>query len=561
MEFWESDVIYAFGDYRIDSTLFQITRGDETLHVEPQVLELLITLIDNRDHVVTRDELLEKVWKGRVVSDTTLSSRIKSARKVIGDDGIRQDWIKTVHGRGFRFMGRVAVEGAEQSATENRQPGPAEFARPATRYARSGETHIAYHLFGEGPVNLVMTPGFVSHIDNYWDHPELSSYLHRIGSGARVAMFDKRGTGLSDRVVALPGMDERMDDVRAVMDAAGFDTAYLMGVSEGGSLATLFAAYHPERCDGLILYGAFAQFRHWFPDETALQELFDYIQSDWGSGKSLPQFAPNFSGDPELVHWWGKFERLGATPGAAMTLMRMNSRIDISDVLPSVRVPTLVIHRTGDVLIDVEGGRQLAEGIPGARYVELPGTDHLPFLGRNTNDIVDAILGFLDRPAEQVKSNRVLATILLLHYGTDTDPRVVDAVTSAVKDRLRGYRASRIRLQPSVIAATFDAPARALECAGRISTLLCEQEVAHRISVHAGEIDPDDASLDDVAVRIASDIAGHAPGNEVLTSRTIHDLVAGSGIELQDCGEHPLPSINQDWRLYRLVRDQHAAPE
>ncbi|HSH41308.1 MAG TPA: alpha/beta fold hydrolase [Arenicellales bacterium] len=547
-------MIYAFGDYRLDSTRFQINRDTETLPVEPQVLELLITLIENRDHVVTRDELLEKVWKGRVVSDTTLSSRIKSARRTIGDDGIRQAWIRTVHGRGFRFVGPVVEVSDDPTDAGDRSLGSAMQNRPDTRYARSGETHIAYHLFGDGPVNLVMMPGFVSHIDNYWDQPELSRYLRRIGSGARVAMFDKRGTGLSDKVEALPGMDERMDDVRAVMDAAGFDTAYLMGVSEGGSLATLFAAYHPERCDGLILYGAFAQFRHWFPDEAALQKLFDYIKSEWGSGRSLPNFAPNFADDPALIHWWGKFERLGATPGAAMTLMRMNSRIDISDVLSSVRVPTLVIHRIGDALIDVEGGRQLAAGIPGARYLELAGADHLPFLGDNTDEIIGAILGFLDRPATPARVDRVLATILLIRFGTAPDPRRSDTVLDEVEARMRRYRPDRIRFEPPVLVATFDAPARALECAHLASTLLRVRNVEHRVGVHAGEIDPGDDKLEDMAVRIASDIAGHARSNEVLASRTIHDLVAGSDVELQDFGEFALPSIGQAWRLYHLLR-------
>lgn len=195
-----------------------------TLPVEPQVLELLIVLIENRDHVVTRDELIQKVWKGRVVSDTTLSSRVKTARHLIGDDGTRQELIKTVHGRGFRFVGSVEVEAAAQLLASDRLDNPAPIPRPATRYAKSGDIHIAYHLFGNGPANVILMPGFVSHIDNYWDEPGLNRYLCQIGSRARMAMFDKRGTGMSDKVDALPGMDERMDDVRAVMDAVGQST-------------------------------------------------------------------------------------------------------------------------------------------------------------------------------------------------------------------------------------------------------------------------------------------------------------------------------------------------
>ena len=544
-------MIYTFGDIRIDSARFQISRAGKTLAVEPQVLELLVVLLDNRDHVVTRDELLEKVWKGRVVSDTTLSSRIKTARQIIGDDGARQDYIKTIHGRGFRFVGKIELEDPARPPAEGGRPESGAIPRPATRYARSGDIHIAYHLFGGGPVNLILCPGFVSHIDNYWDEPHFNRMLGRLGGRARVAMFDKRGTGMSDKVDSLPGMDERMDDVRAVMDAAGFDTAFIMGISEGGSLATLFAAHHPERCDGLILYGSFAQFKHWFPDEASLQTLFDYIESDWGSGKSLPKFAPTAAVDPEFVRWWGKFERLGATPGAAISLMRMNSQIDISDVLPSVRVPTLVIHRSEDVLIDVEAGRQLAEHIADAQYVELPGPDHLPFAGENADEIIEAIERFLEHPRRRVKSSRVLATILLIQ--SSTGQRLSNADESAVKEEARRFRATRVSSQPSGIAATFDGPARALECARSVSSLLRRGGVGHRIGVHAGEISLDGEAPTGVALEIASDVIGHSGDNEILVSRTVHDLVAGSGIALQDRGVFSLPSIKQNWHLFQVV--------
>jgi len=553
MDFARPNVIYAFGEYRIDTALFQVTRGDSPLSVEPQVLELLIVLIENRDHVVTRDELIENVWKGRVVSDTTLSSRIKTARQLIGDDGTRQQFIKTVHGRGFRFVGQVEVEAGAQSSAGERLDEPVPIPRPATRYAKSGDVHIAYHLFGNGSANIILMPGFVSHIDNYWDQPGLNRYLCQLGSRARMAMFDKRGTGMSDKVDALPGMDERMDDVRAVMDAAGFETAFVMGVSEGGPLAALFAAHHPERCDGLIMYGAFARFKHWVPDDAALQQLFDYIESDWGSGKSLPQFAPGVADDPEFVRWWGKFERLGGTPGATIALMKMNSQIDISHVLPTIQVPTLVIHRSNDVLIDIEAGRQLAAEIPGAQYVELPGYDHLPFVGNNRDDITDAILRFLEHPAKREKSSRVLATIVLVDYEGDPATLVSDADASAVKDRIRRYRASRIAAKRNGVVATFDGPARGIECAQAVSEYLRGRGIDHRIGVHAGEIDLASDGIGGVAMDIARDVAGHAGNNEIRVSRTVNDLVAGSGFELADCGVFSLPSIQQDWHLFRLA--------
>ena len=529
-------MVYSFGDVRIDAARFEIARGGRALAVEPQVLELLILLLKHRDRVVTRDELLESVWRGRVVSDTTLSSRIKTARQLIGDDGARQDYIRTIHGRGFRFVGEVA----EQTSVPAAPAAPWE--RPATRYARSGDVHVAYQLFGDGPARLVLAPGFVSHIDNYWDNAKFRDWLNGLGRLARVAMFDKRGTGLSDPVSALPPMDERMDDLRAVMDAAGFETAHVMGISEGGSLAALFAAHHPERCEGLIIYGGFAQFKHWHPDEASLQRLFDYVESDWGTGKSLPLFAPTVGEDPDMIRWWGQFERLGATPGACIALMRMNSRIDISGVLPAIRVPTLVIHRTDDVLIDIEAGRQLAADIPGAQYAELPGVDHLFFVG-NSERVIEVIGEFLRHPQRRQTSDRAVATIVVVR-GAEAD---------ALEQELRRFRATRVAARADGVAATFDGPARGLDCALSVSQLLSAQGLEHRIGVHTGEISLGAGTPDGVAMAIAAEVAQHARPGEILASRTVHDLVAGSGIGLEERGAFSLPSIGQDWQLFRVV--------
>ena len=250
-------------------------------------------------------------------------------------------------------------------------------AMPVTRYTKSGDVHVAYQVFGGGSVDLVFVPGFVSNIENYWEHPELARWLLRVGSFARVIMFDKRGTGLSDPVSEAPSLDLRMDDVRAVMDAVEIERAALLGISEGGPLATLFAATYPQRCRGLVLYGSFAR-SSWITPE-GLEAYLAYVDRSWGSGRNLAMWAPSLKNDPALQQWWGRFERLGASPAAAVALVRMIDKIDISDILSSVHVPTLVIHCTGDTLINVEHGRFLAERIPGARLVELPGDDHLFF--------------------------------------------------------------------------------------------------------------------------------------------------------------------------------------
>ena len=245
---------------------------------------------------------------------------------------------------------------------------------PVTRYAKSGDVHIAYQVFGSGATDLVFVPGFISHIENYWEHPDLARWLLRLGAFARVIMFDKRGTGLSDPVSVVPSLDLRMDDVRAVMDAAGSERAALLGVSEGGSLAALFAATYPQRCLQLVLYGAFAR----FPNAAeALKRFCSYADQAWGSGLSLSAWAPSRQNDRTLQQWWGRYERLGASPAAAMAVTRMATETDVGDIVSSIRVPTLVIHSKDDTLIPIECGRFLARNIRGARLIELPGQDHL----------------------------------------------------------------------------------------------------------------------------------------------------------------------------------------
>jgi pimeloyl-ACP methyl ester carboxylesterase len=268
--------------------------------------------------------------------------------------------------------------------------------QPVTRYTKSGDVHVAYQVFGEGPVNLVIAPGFVSNIDHYWNEPEYARWLLHLASFARVVMFDKRGTGMSDQVTELPGLDQRIDDLRAVMDAASMEHAAVLGISEGGSMAALFAATYPERCRALVLYGAFASFKHWDPGGEALQGYLGYIDQAWGSGGSLLVFAQSRANDPAFQRWWGQYERLGANPRAATAPVSMISQIDISNIVPTIRVPTLVIHRTQDALIRVEAGRFLAQCISNACYLELPGTDHLVFVGDNAAEIADAIEEFFD---------------------------------------------------------------------------------------------------------------------------------------------------------------------
>jgi pimeloyl-ACP methyl ester carboxylesterase/class 3 adenylate cyclase len=431
---------------------------------------------------------------------------------------------------------------------------------PETRYAKSRDVHIAYQVFGDGPVNLVLAPPFVSNIENYWDEPDFSRWLLRLASYARIVMLDKRGTGMSDRVTELPGLDERMDDIRAVLDAAGMDQAALLGISEGGPLTALFAATYPDRCRALVLYGTFARFASWLPTPEALAAYLDYIDQAWGSGGSLPMFAPSRQHDPAFQRWWGRFERLGASPAAAIALMRMNSQIDISGILATIRVPTLVIHRTDDVTIDVEGGRYLAEHIPGARYVELPGTDHIPFVDHNAMEIADLIGEFLTGSRTPVAADTVLATVLFTDIVGSTEKAVslgdrrwrdlLDNHHAIIRRNLQRFRGREIDAAGDGFLATFDGPARGVRCACAIADDIRSLGIDVRAGLHTGECEIMDDKVGGIAVHIGARVAGLAGPGEVLVSSTVKDLVAGTGLRFGDRGSQSLKGVPHRWRIF-----------
>jgi pimeloyl-ACP methyl ester carboxylesterase len=432
-----------------------------------------------------------------------------------------------------------------------------------TRYAKSGDIHIAYQVFGDGP-DLVVAPGFVSHIENYWEEPHFARWLNNLGGFCRVVLFDKRGTGLSDRVAHLPHMDERMDDVRAVMDAVGIERTSLLGFSEGGSLTALFAASHPERTQSLVLYGSFARFRHWIPTDDLFDGFIKYMDDAWGSGQSFPAIAPSKANDAALQQWWGKFERLGASPSAAIALMRMNREIDISGILHSIRVPTLVIHRTDDTMVSVEGGRELAAGIPGARLVEFPGTDHLWFLDHDAGGwMIAEMEEFLTGARSAPAIDRVLATVVFTDIVDSTkraDTRgdrawrdLLEAHDKTVRRELSRFRGREVKSLGDGFLATFDGPARAIHCASVIRDQLHGLDVPVRIGVHTGEVELTENDVRGIAVHIASRVAHIGGADDVLVSRTVKDLVAGSGIKFEDYGTHTLKGIPEAWQVFRAI--------
>lgn len=434
---------------------------------------------------------------------------------------------------------------------------------PTTRYAKSGDVHIAYQVFGDGPADVLFAPPFVSHVENYWDEPDFARWLNHLGSYARVAMFDKRGTGMSDRVADLPGLDQRADDARAVMDAVGMTQATLLGVSEGGPLMAFFAATYPERCRGLVLYGSFARFASWLPTAEALEGFLAYIDRDWGSGKSLGMFAPSRQSDLGYQKWWGRFERLGASPAAAIALMRMNSQIDITGILSTIRVPTLVIHRKDDVTINVEGGRTLAKHIPGARYVELPGVDHIPSVGDNAAELAGLIEEFVTGAKAAVNTDRVLATVLFSDIvgSTELAARVgdrrwrdlLDKYYAEARRALARFRGREIDTAGDGFFAAFDGPARAIRCGQAMSEAIREFGIDTRAGLHTGECEVIGEKIGGIAVHIGARVASKAAANEILVSSTVKDLVAGSGIQFQDRGSHALKGVPGEWRLFSVA--------
>jgi class 3 adenylate cyclase len=351
-----------------------------------------------------------------------------------------------------------------------------------------------------------------------------------------------------------------MDDLRAVMDAVGWDRAAVFGISEGGSLSALFAAHHPERCEALIIYGGFAQFTSWFPTDEALEGLISYIDSGWGTGESLPLFAPTSEGDIGFQQWWGRFERLGADPGAAINLMRMNSQIDITEVLPSIHVPTLVLHRNPDTTIDFEAGELLAERIPDATLVELPGPDHLPWVGDSPLRIIEEIEHFLTGARSEPQTDRVLATLLFTDIVDSTaiaegmgDERwrnLLLAHDDAVRSELERFNGLEVKTTGDGFLARFDAPARAIRCALSITETVRSLDLEVRAGLHTGEISLSEKDVGGISVHVASRVADLAPTGGVLVSRTVKDLIAGSGISLEDYGSHSLKGVPDEWQLY-----------
>jgi pimeloyl-ACP methyl ester carboxylesterase/DNA-binding winged helix-turn-helix (wHTH) protein len=522
----------TFGDYSLDLTGGRLYRGKSPIALTPKAFAVLHYLVDRPGRLVSKQELLDAVWAGVFVGDGVLKTTIRDIRRALGDDSQTPQFIETAHRRGYRFVAPVTAEPADNASNVP--------ARARVRYARSGTVNIAYQVIGDGPIDLVFVMGWVSHLECFWSEPSFARFLDHLASKTRLILFDKRGTGLSDPVpiAELPTLDQRLDDVRAVMEAVGSERAVLMGVSEGGPLCSLFAATYPQRTEALVMIGSYARRLQdvdypWGPTREAHARFCQTIVDDWGGPVGLEERAPSKIADPAFREWWASYLRLGASPGAAVALTKMNAEIDIRAVLPSVRVPTLVLHRSGDRCLKVEEGRYLASRIPGASFVELPGDDHLPFVG-DQDAMLREIDRFLSRTHARPPVERVLGSVLTVKWEPQVGDRLDPALTPIFDREVASARGHRLVLTGERLVAAFDGPGRAVMCGTTLIGAARESGVAARGGVHIGERLLSDQN--DAVVELSARMADVAVPGELFVSRTIVDLLPGSGLRFEGRG-------------------------
>jgi class 3 adenylate cyclase len=439
---------------------------------------------------------------------------------------------------------------------------------PKTMYADSNGVSIAYQVIGDGPIDLVFVNGFVSNIETFWSEPLFVRLARSMTRFCRMVVFDKRGTGCSDPVGAAPGFEARMDDIRAVMDAAGIQRAVIDGASEGGPLAMLFAASYPERVQALVLYGTIPT-GHDTPDfqiprpnpVDRLEEFMDF----WGEGRTLQLFAPSIADDPLQQRLWGVWERTGASPAMARSLVQAVRDMDVTAVLPTITVPTLVLHQQGD-FIPVAGARYIADHIPGAKLVVLPGRDHVPFDDETVDRLVGEVEQFVRGTRTRTESDRQLATVLFTDIVDSTQratelgdrrwAQLLDEHDRLVRAVLDGHRGREVKTTGDGFLATFDGPARAVRCARELTQQLAAIGIVVRSGVHTGECEIRGEDIGGIAVHLAARVGAMAAPGEVLVTSTVHDLVIGSSLQFTDRARHALKGVPGEWQIYAATGDE-----
>lgn len=436
-----------------------------------------------------------------------------------------------------------------------------------TRYADSSGVSIAYQVHGKGELDLVFVPGFVSHVELLWEHPSVARFLRRLGSFARLIVFDKRGQGLSDPPADPPTLEESMDDLRAVLEAAGCERPAVLGVSEGGPMSMLFAATHPRQVASLVLYGTYARmvrssdYPIGLPPD-ALDRWAEMMRREWGGPVGIRYWAPSAVGDAQTERWWARLLRQGTSPAGAVALIDLYREMDVRGTLSSIDVPVLILHREDDPVVHPAQGRFLAERIPGSRFITLPGSDHLAWTG-DQDALLDEIEEFLTGSRHAHKPERAPATVLFTDIvsSTETAARVGDRRwrellerhDAIVRRQLAVHRGREVKTMGDGFLATFDGPGRAIRCASALSEAVHEIELEVRAGIHTGEVELIGDDVGGMAVNIGARIGALAAPGEVLVSSTVRELVVGSGLEFAERGSHTLKGAPGEWRLFAAI--------
>ncbi len=444
---------------------------------------------------------------------------------------------------------------------------------PKTNYTMSGDVSIAYQVWGDGPIDIVMVPVMVNHLEHLLELDDYVQFMNQLSSFSRVITFDKRGQGMSDYPGLQNSLENRVDDIRAVMDATKSVKAVIFGSSEGGPMSIMFSVTYPERVRALVLYGSFAKFvktddyPYPFFDKTTLNGMVPLCMKQWGCGVFSNTLAPSFSANPEKLLWLAKLERLSNTPAGIVSIMGLNAEIDVQSLLGVLEVPTLILHKTNDSAFPIGCGQHLHENIAGSKFVELKGTDHLPYTG-DTRLLIDEIEDFITgQRGTASRTDRVLATVLFTDIVESTkkatelgDMRWKELLSvhdRISKEQVESYRGKFLKSTGDGLLAIFDGPGRAIHCAIKLNCLLRKAGIEIRSGLHTGEIELCGQDISGISVHIASRINSEANAGEIMVSRTLTDLVAGSGIEFEERGMHQLKGVSGEWRLFRVALSEN----
>lgn len=589
-----SGTSFEFAGFTLDAAERTLKSDSETFTLPPKAFDTLCLLVQNAGRVISKESMMSAIWDDSFVEENNLAQNISTLRRVLGESKENR-FIETVPKFGYRFVQQVEATGALESQTQvfehsnariyvedeadsfttdqlqsrGAEPKALKHSVPETRYVQNGDVNIAYQVVGDGPIDIVFVMGWISHLEYFWKHHLFASFLDRLASFSRLILFDKRGTGLSDRVPndQLPTLEQRMEDVHAVMNAVGSERAVLIGVSEGGPMCSLFAATYPERTSALVMIGTYAKRIRdddypWAPTTEHREAFFELMRRDWGKPVGIEDRAPSMANDPEFREWWAEYLRMGASPGAAVALTKMNAEIDVRNVLPSIRVPSLIIHRKDDACLKVEEGRFVASKIPAAKFVELEGDDHLPFVGAQ-EEILDEIERFVTGAEYAGEFDRVLATVLnirISNFKAEAGKRseiewnaLLYTAREVVARQLELFRGKEAAYDKKGIVAAFDGPARAIRCAASIVEAAKRYGIGVKTGLHTGECDVVEGNYSGVAVELARKIADESEPGNILVSRTVKDLVAGSGISFAEYRVAEFADIEGEWRLFNVL--------